>query len=279
MTNTGAIMTVYIEYVLIDNFVIDYLLLKATFLLTKLRSSKGRLLFCAFLGSVFALLYPLLTLSPLLITLLKLAFGLFLVLISGEYKTKKEFLVCALIFNTLTFLLGGGIIGVFNLLGLDYSSEWSIGLMILPVYALLKIIIAVVKHVYARKDIERLVYDCEIKVNQTSLKIRGFLDTGNMLFDGDTPVVVCDKRLLDDILDGGKLPRTKKITYSTVGGVEQMIAIERANIKIYFDNKANTIENVTLGFVKSVGTGYDVILHPALWGRNDEFFGNDKKIS
>ena len=52
-------MIVYIEYVLIDNFIIDYLMLKATFNLTGMPVKKRRLFLCAFLGAAIALMYPL----------------------------------------------------------------------------------------------------------------------------------------------------------------------------------------------------------------------------
>ena len=74
-------MKVYIEYVLIDNFVIDYLLLKATFAVTGYPYSKGRLFLCAFLGSLFALLYPLIPVGEPFITISKILFGLFLTFI------------------------------------------------------------------------------------------------------------------------------------------------------------------------------------------------------
>ena len=56
-------MTVYIEYVLIDNFIIDYLLLKTSLALSGVMVKRARLFFCAFLGAGFALLLPVISVS------------------------------------------------------------------------------------------------------------------------------------------------------------------------------------------------------------------------
>ena len=119
-------MTVYIEYVFIDNLIIDYLLFKATFTLTGNGYNKGRLLFCAFLGGVFALLYPLISAHTVIVTVIKVLFGLLIMLLANSYRTKKNFYVNTVVFFGLTFLVGGAIIGVFSLLGLEYSAEFSI---------------------------------------------------------------------------------------------------------------------------------------------------------
>ena len=52
-------MTVYIEYAILDNFVIDWILLKATLSLTGRTAKKGRLFICSFIGAIFALITPL----------------------------------------------------------------------------------------------------------------------------------------------------------------------------------------------------------------------------
>ncbi|MBE7086773.1 MAG: hypothetical protein E7369_00550 [Clostridiales bacterium] len=273
-------MTVYIEYVLIDNFVLDYLFLKATFHLTNIPSSKGRLLFCAFLGSVFALIYPLIRLGSVGTAVIKILFGLLLTLISGKFKTKKEYYVCTLIFFCLTTLTGGGIIAVYNLIGLNYSSELSIGLMILPAYAILKIVLAVIKYIYSRKAVVQNVYKCELSLGGRVVVTDGFMDTGNMLYDGDTPVIVCDKRVAKELFSGDTLPKIKRITFSTVSGKSTMMAITINSIKIYFDGHENIYNKVTLGVAKnSVGTGYGVILHPALEKDYAKLNRDDKNVS
>ncbi len=266
-------MTVYIEYVIIDNFVIDYLLLKATFALTNAPVKKGRLLFCAFLGAGISVVFPLIQVHAVILTLIKIATGLLLVLIANNYKSVKQFYITALIFIGLTFATGGAIIGVYNLLGLSYSTELSIGIMILPAWAVIKFMTAIVKHIYRKKEIAQNTYRCELTLDGVTVKAQGFFDTGNNLYDGDKPVIVCDKKLALKLF-GNTLPKLGKMQYSTTLGRGEMFTVRLSELKIYFKKTPNIIYNVTLGVAKqNVGGDCGVILHPAF-----KEMGNDTDI-
>lgn len=261
-------MTVYIEYVIIDNFVIDYLLLKAAFTLTNTSVVKGRLFFCAFLGAAVALVYPLLQLHALLLSAIKIVTGLLIALLAADYKSVKHYYINAALFITLTFATGGAVIGIFNLAGLDYSAEFSVAFMILPAYAVIKALTAVAKYIYRRKDIVARTYPCELVLNDKTVRTDGFLDTGNMLYDGDSPVIVCNKEVAFKLIDK-TLPKIKRIECNTVNGKSVMPALKLTAVKIYSGDNPNIIYNVTLAVTRSpVGTGYGVILHPALMEKN-----------
>ena len=52
-------MTVYVEYVLINNFIIDYVLLYLSQLLAKKHVKKTSTLIASFIGAIISLVYPL----------------------------------------------------------------------------------------------------------------------------------------------------------------------------------------------------------------------------
>ncbi len=265
-------MTVYIEYVLIDNFVIDYLMLKASFTLTASSVSKVRLFLCAFFGALFALFYPLINLHTVLLTVIKICFGLLMVLVAGKFKSKKDFYVTAIVFFVYTFLTGGAIIGIFTLLGLPYSSEISIAVMVLPVYLVFTGVTKVAKFLYRQKDVNCYLRKIEISAFGKTKQGVGFFDTGNELFDGDNPVIVCNESFAREFL-GGDISKIKlkKINVNTVNGQKQNIAFNIEQIKIYNGENLNIFSNVTLCVSKEkVGRNYDVILHPSLKESNDE---------
>ncbi len=272
-------MTVYIEYVLIDNLLIDYMLLKATFLITGNGYSKGRLFFCALLGAGVALVFPLLALPSLLLGALKILVGLLLLLISASYKNKRAFYINAVVFFALTFALGGALIGVYGLFNLDYSSELSIALIFLPAYVLIRVICGVVSFVYKRKTVASCTVDCELTLNGVTQKLKGFFDTGNGLYDGSSPVIICEKKVFTKFFGGEFLPKLSKLTFQTVSGEGQMFTVKLDAVKIYLGQTSNIYNNVTLGVSgASVGQGYDVILHPALGGENGKFDTSIKEV-
>lgn len=274
-------MTVYIEYVIIDNFVIDYLLLKATFATTGMSVKRWRLFVCSFIGAVIALLFPMIKAHQIIIVLLKLCAGILLTILSANYKTIKSYFTNSAIFFGYTFLTGGAIIGVFNLLGLNYSSEISIALIILPVYALLRLLYALLMYVYKRKDIASLTYNVTIGVFGKEISATGFMDTGNGLYDGDSPVIVCDKKFFSSLIDGQILKaKIKRITVRTVTGQTTYPAVKLDYLKIYLSDEPNIYNNVTLCVTNNnVGESYDFILHPALLEGNNENAFDIEKVS
>ncbi len=271
-------MTVYIEYVILDNFVIDYMLLKATFALINTRVKKGRLLFCAFLGAVVALIFPIIQVHTLILTVIKIALGLLLPLIATKYKSAKRYYITAVLFITLTFATGGAIIGAFNIFGLSYSNELSVALMFLPVYAVIKAIVSAVKFIYRRKEVIKNVRRVTLSVGRERVEAEGFMDTGNMLFDGDTPVVVCNKELATKLING--LPKMGKLEYATADGKAEMTVIKNVELRIYFSDGQNKIYKVSLGVARGdIGMGYDVILHPTLMEVCDERTCDIERVS
>lgn len=256
-------MTVYIEFVLVDNFIIDYLLLKATYATTGISVKKGRLFLCAFLGAIVALIYPLITIKPLSVAL-KVLCGLLLPLIAAEYETRRSYFVNTLIFFLYTFLTGGAIIGIFLVFGINYSAEISIALMFLPVYLLISGVREVIKHIYKQRTVFSCIYSVSLTLKGKTVNARGFMDTGNGVYDGENPVIVCGKRFFQTLIgDNFYKIKSKKITLSTVSGKSENFAFILDQLVIYLGDKPNIFNNVTLVVTKTVGDGYDVILHPA----------------
>ncbi len=266
-------MTVYVEYVLIDNILIDFLLLKATFALTKTRVGKGRLFLCSVLGAVISLTYPLIKLHTLLLTLLKCCCGLLLVLLSTNFSSFKSYYISSLIFFALTFAVGGSITGILNLLGVNNPSEVLVSLMVLPVYIVLKIVIKLLSYLKVQSLISKQVYPCEIETNGEKIKLKGFIDTGNTLFFENKPVVICSVKKALKFLSPKQLLEAKNLTCSTVTGQGRLKIVKIESLTIYFSNKEHKINNVTLGVNASTENAwFDVILHPALLeGENEPY--------
>lgn len=258
-------MVVYIEYVLIDNFVIDYLLLKATFVITNISVKKGRLFLCAFLGGVFALTYPFMQRMGFLLTIIKILFGLLLTLLATNYKSVKSYYVNTLIFFALTFLTGGTILGLSNILGIELGTEFSVAIIILPTYLIIKGITELIKYIYRRKETVVFLYDVELTLNGKTVKAKGFLDTGNGLYYNNQPVIICNKGLfLSFINSNSVLPKMEKIECKTVAGSSILYAVKINTLKIYLLNKPRIFNNVVMAISKVDSVDYQVILHSAL---------------
>ncbi|MBQ8322673.1 MAG: sigma-E processing peptidase SpoIIGA [Clostridia bacterium] len=175
-------MVVYIEYAFAENFLIDLVL---SYLSLKASKSKIRiknLLFSAFIGGAFALVFPLLTLPEFLAFLLKFSVGLLLCLLAfGRVKSKKDggrYAFTAVCFFCLTALFGGALIGV----GVSGAFVW-LGLAFLSVFAL-----GFVKKLYEKRARAKFIYDCTIAYKQREIGVSAFYDSGNFALYNGVPV-------------------------------------------------------------------------------------------
>ena len=269
-------MIIYIEYVIINNFVIDFLLLYTTFLLTGKKIKRFRLILCAILGAIISLVFPLIKLKGIFLTVIKFLVGTLLVLLSSSFKTKKEFFINLIIFYLLTFTLGGIIFGVLSISGIEKAKELVIALLFIPAFLLLYAIKRVFTYLYRRKNVESLIFDTEIEFNGAKIKGRAFLDTGNQLYYKDSPVIVCEKSFIKKFtLDKEFYKKLKKIEITTATGEGENYCIILSSFKIFIKDKPNIYNNVALMIAKINMVGVDILLHPALLG---EEYGKEPNI-
>ncbi len=259
-------MIVYIEYVLIDNFVIDYMLLSATLKTLTLPISKLRLCVCSAVGAIISIAVTFLPFNNLISGIIKLLFGLALASFSTKTITAKKLYAVYLVFLTYTFLLGGAVIAIFTLLNIDYSSEISIALMIIPCYIIVKCVKEVINYIYRRKDVVNFTFPVEINICEIRLSATAFLDTGNCAYAENLPVIFCDKQTSSKLISNLSVAKKiKKTTFITVNGEKELPYLVLEEIKVLFNGEENTIKNVALALTnKSFGVNYQVLFHPAL---------------
>lgn len=263
-------MTVYVEYVFIDNFVIDLFLFKTAFAVTGKSVSRLRLIVCSLLGAAFALLYPLITANGVIITAAKIVFGLFLTFCSAKFSSAKDYATFTAVFIGLTFFVGGIIVGAFSVLGLDASSEYSVALMVLPVWLALSAVKRLIRYFYRAKDISGLKTSVEIVCGDNVVKLKGFFDTGNALYDGLSPVIIVSKRKIAPVLSVTAIKNAKYFNIKTAVGEDKKICFKPDSVAIYSGGGKHIFYNVRVCVVNTEFSGYDVILHPALMEEKDE---------
>ncbi|MBO4251363.1 MAG: sigma-E processing peptidase SpoIIGA [Clostridia bacterium] len=256
-------MTVYIEYVILDNFFIDFMLFKTAFKVTGKSMSRRRTVVCAAAGAIFALVYPLVTDNAVVISVVKVLFGLFLTFIAAKFSSVKDYAAFTAVFFGLTFFIGGAISGFYSLLGISAYSEFSVALTVLPVYLAMKAAIRLVRFFYRKKDISGLVVKAEIFCGERSVVLRGFFDTGNSLYDDLTPVIIVTKSAILPVLDVDLLKGAKQVTVETAVGKERKFSFKPDMLVIYSGGNKNIFNNVRVCVVNKVFSDYDAILHPA----------------
>ena len=189
--------------------------------------NRARIVACALLGGVIALIFPLISGVPILSTVIKVASGLLLTLLSAKYNGAKDYFYCTITFFLLTLSTGGIVIGVMQILGLKYSTTTFVAIGFIPVLAVIKTASVFVKQMYKRRHVIRHVVQVEIMVDSGLLKANGFMDTGNNLYCNGAPVIVCGKDFAKRIIKASKtLPKTESIIVSTATETKELKAIK-----------------------------------------------------
>lgn len=196
-------MEIVIEYVLLDNFLIDALLMTLAIKTLKLPLSKAGIICSAAFGAGFAVVSPLITVSGILAVLIKLLVA-FIMSFMACFSLKRVFSRFA-VFVLYTFAFGGALIAVFTFLGIEvydamylgYVSELPLGTLLVSIIIFAWGILRLLKSLKNKKIWSSSV-SLEIEILGKTKKVSGFIDTGNTLKNrAGKPVVVIAENTLE----------------------------------------------------------------------------------
>lgn len=182
-------MTIYIDLLLLVNFLFDLLLLLTVNIALKRYSKISRLILASLFGEV-TLLSLILPISSYLLIILKFILGIFLCIIAFGYKNFKY-----TFYNVLYLYMTSIILGGFTYyLSVEFQNINYLLLLISPL-----ILYVFIKSIKALKEIKNYYYKIKIVFeNGKNLELTSFLDTGNKLIDPITnkPIILINKKLL-----------------------------------------------------------------------------------
>lgn len=269
-------MEVYIEYVLIDNFVINYLILLLTKKTMKLRTTFLRMLISSMLGTIVAILLPLFSLPSWAMIFIKIILGLLMVFILSRYYKLKEFLFAFLLFLGYTLFLVGASLATLLAFGtsLDllaqggYDIAVPLGIILLIVAIYVYILVESAKYFTRKKDMQPYIKDVKLFLANKEIDLKGFVDSGNKLYDRKTglPVVIVSMKSLEKhfskevlenlVLENGDLGKFKNvhlISYNTISGEPKKMVVFSADKMVI---KSGVNEYITNRFM--LGVSYKV---------------------
>ncbi len=183
-------MVIYLDLVWAINFILDFMLLLTINVALKRYTKRYRLFLGALMGSI-SLISLFIALNYLILTIFKLILGLLMCLIAFGYKNIKYTLANLVYLYMLSFILGGFLYFLkINYANFNYAFLLVIAQLILYVF---------IKSSKALKEIKNYYYQVEIVFNKNySLKVNGFLDTGNRLREplSKKPIIILNKKLI-----------------------------------------------------------------------------------
>ena len=182
-------MTIYIDLLLLVNFLFDLLLLLTVNIALKRYSKISRLILASLFGEV-TLLSLILPISSYLLIILKFILGIFLCIIAFGCKNFKY-----TFYNVLYLYMTSIILSGFTYyLSVEFQNINYLLLLVSPL-----ILYIFIKSIKALKEIKNYYYKIKIVFeNGKNLELTSFLDTGNKLIDPITnkPIILINKKLL-----------------------------------------------------------------------------------
>ncbi len=221
-------MTVYVEIVIFNNFFIDLLLGISTCFSRRHKLKPLRLVTSSIIGTIIGVLY--LFMPPVAQVITKILLAPILVLVVDKYSSIKDYSVSLALFIIYTFLLGGCVYGISNLVGIDIRSYGVLGVLAMSV----AILEAVLWFVVSRKSsYTKQFYDVSLSYKGNIFWMKGFYDSGNTLTDILTgkPIVLLSKSASDMINNNAKVTYEGFVAVKTINGESNLPIIELDEVR------------------------------------------------
>lgn len=274
-------MTIYIDVVLIENLIMDYIILLALAIILKEKIKYIRLFFASLLGAIYSIIAYMNVVNNYVSIIIKVFLSIVMVYISFKPPNGKKLLKQLVIFYLTSFAFGGAAFALIyivkpqNILmknGL-FLGTYPLKTIILATIITFIIIITAFKIVKSKITKKDMYCDILVKINNKDIKVKAMIDTGNFLKDPLTqkPVIVVERNSLyealpkqilnnlDNVLGGDLekipeeiqkkyLPKLKFIPFSSLGKQNGMlIGIKSEKVKIYYEDNQIDKEDVVIG--------------------------------
>lgn len=274
-------MTIYIDIVLIENLIMNYIILFTTAVVLKIKVNHIRLILASLLGAGYSIIAYMGIIKVYSSIILKIILSVLIIYIAFNPQNIKKMCKDLPLFYLVSFVFGGAafaliyIIKPQNILmknGLFLGTYTLKTVMLGAVVAFCIIIgaFAIIKNKISKKD---MFCEIEILINQKKIKTKAMIDTGNMLKEpiANVPVIVVEhillyscmpKEILNNLKEimGGDfknipcdiqekyISKLKLIPFSSLGKQNGMlIGIRPEYVKVITDEQEKINKNVIIG--------------------------------
>ncbi len=198
-------MKIYIDLVLFLNFILDFLLLISVSIILKRITNIIRIILASLIGSI-SILSLFINMSSFELFIFKVIISIFMILISFGYKNIKDMFTNISYLYLLSIILGGALYLINDSFSykntgiIFFHNGFSINIILIIILSPI-ILILYIKKVKEQKEELSKYYKCSITfLNNKTVNITGFLDTGNNLYDPykKRPIIVINKDILDN---------------------------------------------------------------------------------
>lgn len=199
-------MTIYIDIILMENLIMNFIILYATGLVLKRKIKNIRLILASLLGAVYSLLAYISTFEIYTNMILKIILSILIVYIAFNAQNAKQIGKDLLLFYLISFVFGGAAFALIYIIkpqdilmknGL-FLGTYPLKTVILGSIIAFVIVITAFKIVKSKFSAKDMYCKIKIKLNEKQIETNAMIDTGNLLKEPitNTPVIVVEHTLL-----------------------------------------------------------------------------------
>ena len=214
-------MTIYIDIIIVENLIMNYIILYATGIISKDKISYTRIFFASLIGAVYAVAEYLLKLNIYSNIIIKTILSVIIIYVAFNPQNIKKMCKQLIIFYVTTFTFGGiatYLIYVLKPQNIIIKNGMYVGTYVLKVIFIGAIIGTIIlfiafKQVKSKITKKDMICKIKIKINGKEKTLDAMVDTGNMLKEPitGTPVAVVERTSLYDLLPKEILNNTESI--------------------------------------------------------------------
>lgn len=214
-------MTIYIDIIIVENLIMNYIILYSTGLISKSKKSYLRMFWASLIGAIYATLEYVLKVNIYSNIILKTILSIIIVYVAFYPQNAKKMCKQLVLFYVTTFTFGGiatYLIYVLKPQNIIIKNGMYVGTYVLKVIfigaivgtIILAIAFKMAKNKLTKKD---MICKVKIKLNGKEETVEAMVDTGNMLKEPitGTPVVVVERTSLYELLPKEILNNTESI--------------------------------------------------------------------
>ena len=275
-------MTVYLDIVLLENVLMNYIIIFATGIALKGDCMKWRILFGSIIGAVYTVVMYLDIIPIYSSFIMKIVLSIVIVYVSFKPRSAKKLIKDLVIFYLVSFVFGGCVFALMYFLKPQmaqirngvYVGAYPIKVALvggLVAFIVVQVSFQLVKTKLSKKD---MIYEVQIFINEKSVVEKALLDTGNLLRDPITgfPVIIVEHKSLNcvlpekvlnnigkilggDIEELGKdeefsktISRFRMIPFSSLGKQNGLLLGIKADcVNVISDEKIDKVNNAIIG--------------------------------
>ena len=244
-------MYVYVEYLILENAIINYIILYVTKKISRTDTTKLRMFLSAFISSLYTLVFFFPSLHFMTKFSIKISISILIIILAFNPEKLGTFLKLLTTFYVISFLIAGASLGLFYFFKSDttffnesfYIVDFPVEILILGVViatVLAKYLIKFLQVKLGKKDILTKV---TINLNKKEVQLVALVDTGNSLKEPLTqsPVMIVEYFAIKDIL-----PKKIERLFTGDGDMELDIVAE-VMFEVYDEIKLRIIPFKSLG--------------------------------